>query len=132
MDKRWTTNSSSIYNISYHIIWCPKYRRKVLINGVDIRLKELLNEKANVNGWTIKSMEVMADHVHLFIQATPSDSVSHIVGQLKGYSSRKLREEFPFLKMRLSTLWTRSFYVETIGHISQATVEKYIEDQKKI
>lgn len=130
MDDRWKTNSGCVYNIGYHIIWCPKYRRKLLTDGVDKRLKELLEEKAKQNGWEIVEMEVMPDHVHIFIRATPSDSIAHIVSQLKGYTAYTLRKEFTKLKTRVPTLWTRSYYVESVGHISQETIEKYIQDQK--
>lgn len=83
------------------------------------------------NGWDVSKLEIMPDHIHLFIKATPSDSIAHIVSQLKGYTSYILRSEFPHLKQRVPTLWTRSYYVETIGHISEKTILKYIEDQKK-
>ena len=130
MDSRWKTNKGCVYNIGYHIIWCPKYRRKVLTDGIDERCKELLYEKAVENGWEIDRMEIMPDHVHLFIKATPSDSIAHIVSQLKGYTSFVLRNEYPSLKSRLPNMWTRSYYVETIGHISEETIKRYIEEQK--
>lgn len=130
MDNRWKSSQHAVYNCAYHLIWCPKYRRKVLINGIDTRLKELLIEKATKHGWIIEKMEVMPDHVHLFIKATTVDAPIYIVSQLKGYSSFILRNEFHTLKSRLPTLWTRSYYCETIGHISERTIKKYIEDQK--
>lgn len=130
--NRYAFGSHCVYNISYHLIWCPKYRRKVLVDGVDERLKELLMEKAEEIGITIKKMEVMPDHVHLFVKGKPTLPVHFVVNQFKGYSSVKLREEFPFLRSRLPTLWTRSYYVETVGHISEDTILKYIEDQKKV
>jgi len=129
---RYTTSAHCIYNLGYHIIWCPKYRRKVLVNRIDERLKELLNEKAAALEITIEKMEVMPDHVHLFVKGKPSVPVQHIVNQLKGYTSVMLRREFPRLKSRLPTLWTRSYYVESIGHISESTITRYIEDQKKV
>lgn len=132
MDKRWKTNSNSVYNIGYHIIWCPKYRRRVIVGDIESRLKELLIEKSNNNGWNIEKLEIMPDHIHIFIKATPSDSIGHIVSQLKGYTSFVLRKEFKELKTRLPTLWTRSFYVETVGHISEDSIKKYIENQKRI
>ena len=131
-EKRYTYNSHCVFNIGYHIIWCPKYRRKVLINGVDIRLKEILVKRAVAIGVSIEKMEIMPDHVHLFVKAVPTLAVHFIVNQLKGYSSYILREEFPWLKSRLPTLWTRSYYCETIGHISENTIIRYIEDQKKV
>jgi putative transposase len=130
MNKRWSTKSHSTFNLGYHFIWCPKYRRDVLVDGIDIRLKELLIEKATQHGWTIEEMEVMPDHVHIFIKTTPNDSPIFIVSQLKGYSSSMLRKEFPKLKSRLPTLWTRSYFCESVGHISQATIKKYIIEQK--
>lgn len=131
-EKRYTYNSHCVFNIGYHIIWCPKYRRKVLINGVDIRLKEILVKRAAAIGVSIEKMEIMPDHVHLFVKAVPTLAIHFIVNQLKGYSSYILREEFPWLKGRLPTLWTRSYYCETIGHISENTIIRYIEDQKKV
>ena len=130
MDTRWAKSSHATYNCAYHFIWCPKYRRKVLINGVDIRLKELLIEKATEHGWAIEKMEIMPDHLHIFIKTTPNDSPVFIISQLKGYTSFVLRNEFQWLKSRLPTLWTRSYYVESIGHISEDIIKKYIEDQK--
>ena len=132
MDERWKTNIACVYNVSYHLIWCSKYRRKVLLGDVELRLKQLLEERSSENGWSLEKMEVMPDHVHVFIKATPSDSPAHIVSQLKGYTSFKLRDEFPHSKKRIPTLWTRSYYVETIGHISESIIIRYIEDQKKI
>jgi putative transposase len=130
MDKRYSAKPHATFNCSYHIIFCPKYRRKVLIGGVDIRCKELLIEKTKEHGWTIEKMEVMPDHVHIFIRATPNDAPNFIVSQLKGYTAFLLRKEFPHLKSRLPSLWTRSYFVESIGHISEDTILKYIESQK--
>lgn len=130
MRTRWQTNKGSVYNVAYHIIWCPKYRRAILVDGVAERLKTLLYEQASKFGWIIESMEVMPDHVHLFIKANPIDPIARIVAQLKGYTSHVLRAEFIHLKSKLPTLWTRSYYVETIGHISEDAIKRYIEDQK--
>lgn len=128
--KRWTKSKTVVYNIGYHLIWCSKYRRKVLTGDAETRLKELLAEKAGQIDIEIVQMEIMPDHVHLFIKATPVNSPHYIVQQLKGYTSRVLRQEFPSLKSRLPSLWTRSYYCESVGHISEETVLKYIEDQK--
>ncbi len=130
MNKRWKSASHAVYNCNYHLIWCPKYRRKVLEEPIDLKLKELLLEKAKEHDWVIESMEVMLDHVHIFIKATVNDSPAFIVNQLKGYTSFKLRDEFPQLKSRLPTLWTRSYYCETIGYISEETIKDYIKNQK--
>jgi len=129
-NKRWTTSNKAVYNLGYHIIWCPKYRRKLLVNSVESRLKELLYLKANELSLTIKACEIMPDHVHLFVSTSPVDSPHFIVQQFKGYTSRILRQEFPHLKTRVPTLWTRSYYVESVGHISESTIERYIMEQK--
>ena len=128
--KRWTKSKTVVYNIGYHLIWCSKYRRKALTGDAETRLKELLAEKAGQIDIEIVQMEIMPDHVHLFVKATPVNSPHYIVQQLKGYTSRVLRQEFPSLKSRLPSLWTRSYYCESVGHISEETILKYIEDQK--
>lgn len=128
--KRWKKSNTSVFDLGYHLIWCPKYRRKVLVDGKDLRLKRIFLEKASSMGWEIKTMEVMSDHVHLFIKADPTASPHWIVQQLKGHSSRVMREEFPDLKSKLPTLWTRSYFCSSVGHISESSVKKYIEQQK--
>jgi putative transposase len=128
--KRWTTSNKAVYNVSYHLIWCPKYRRKVLVGDIELRLRELLIGKSEEIGVQIDTMEIMPDHVHLFVRCSPTDSPHWVVQQLKGYSSRILRSEFSLLKSKLPTLWTRSYYCESIGHISERTIKKYIEEQK--
>jgi putative transposase len=131
-NERWTYSNTTIFNIAYHIIWCPKYRRKVLVNEVEDRLKTLLVEKAKEMGCEISIQEVMPDHVHIFIKTKTTLAPHYIVQQLKGYTSRILRKEFPKLKSRIPTLWTRSYYCESVGHISEETVKKYIKDQKNV
>ena len=130
--NRYTASSHTVYNIGYHIVFCPKFRRKVLVDGIDARLKELLRMKAEELDIEIERMEVMPDHVHLFVKSRPTYAVHFVVNQLKGYTSVMLRKEFPKLRSRLPTLWTRSYFVESIGHISEETVKKYIEEQKYV
>ena len=123
-------NITSVVNINYHIIWCPKYRRKVLVGEIETRLKELLPELAEESGCTIDTMEVMPDHIHIFLKGNPTIPI-HLIGKnQKGKSSSILRQEFPYLKKRLPCLWTRSYYCETIGCINEETIKKYIENQK--
>jgi len=130
MNKRWTLSNKSVYNIGYHLIWCPKYRRSVLIGEVRDKLILLLKKKSEEIGLEIAQIEVMPDHVHLFVKASPVDSPHFIVQQLKGYTSHELRGEFAHLRSKLPTLWTRSYYCESVGHISDATITKYIKEQK--
>ncbi len=94
VSTRCTHSNTTVYNIGYYIIWCPKYRRKVLTGKVELRLKELLNFKATELGLIIEKMEVMLDHVHLFVKAPPTASPHWIVQQLKGYTPHELRDEF--------------------------------------
>lgn len=133
VDKnRWKSSVTAKYNIGYHIIWCPKYRRDVLKDGVDLRLKELLKNKAKEIDCQIDIQEIMTDHVNIFVKSPPVLAPHYIVQQLKGYTSRILRKEFKQLRTRIPTLWTRSYYCESIGHISEKTVQKYIEDQNRV
>lgn len=130
VSKRWKKSNKSVYNVGYHLIWCPKYRRSVLVGKIKIRLKELLLSKAKNIDTDIEKMEIMPDYVHLFVKTDPTSSPHWIVQQLKGYTSHELREEFPELKSRLPSLWTRSYYCESVGHISEATIKRYIEEQR--
>jgi len=128
--KRWTTSNKAIYNIGYHLIWCSKYRRDVLADIVEVRLKELLMEKANKIDIQIETLEILPDHVHLFVKCSPVDSPHWIVQQLKGFTSHELRKEFEVLRTRIPTLWTRSYYCESCGSMSSNIIKQYIENQK--
>ena len=118
--------------LKYHIVWCTKYRRKVLTDVIQESLKTLILEKATELDYKIEAMETMEDHIHIFTQASVKDSVHRIVSQLKGSSSFQLRKLFPELKSRLPCMWTRSYYACTEGHVSEETVKKYIENQKNV
>jgi len=128
--ERWKPGTNCVFNIGYHLIWCQKYRRQILIGSVEKRLKEIIDEKAKELGVEIVSREIMPDHVHLFVKCKPTFAPHQLIKQFKGNSSRILRSEFPHLKSRIPTLWTNSYYCESVGHISEETIKKYIEDQK--
>ena len=119
-----------VYKNQYHIILCPKYRRNVLINDIDKRLKEILYDIAEEIDVEIMTLEVMPDHVHMFIEFDPRINLHNVVKRLKGRSSHILREEYPSLKKKLPSLWTRSYFSCTIGHISEETIKQYVESQK--
>jgi putative transposase len=121
-----------VYNIAYHIVWCVKYRKPLLTGRVTKHLEDLLYQIARDNGFTIETIEIMPDHVHLFVRTTPNHLVASMVKVLKGVSARFLFKEFPELKEELwgGHLWNPSYYVGTIGHISEEAVKKYIETQK--
>ena len=128
--SKYNASSHSTYNVAYHVVFSPKYRYNLLRYRAAERLKTLLLQAASHIGIIIQAMEVMPDHVHLFIIARPTISISQIVQYLKGYSSYFMRKEFTYLR-RYPSLWTRSYFVETVGHISEKTVVHYIENQKK-
>ena len=130
MADRYARNAVAVFTLRYHLVWCPKYRRKVLTGRIEARLRQLLAEVAAERGMTFHAMEIMPDHVHLFVESDPTLCVAEIVNRLKGRSSRVLRQEFPALRSRLPTLWSRSYYAGTVGHVSQTTVKRYIENQK--
>ncbi len=128
---RWKTSRTAVFNLSYHLIWCPKYRRKVLIGDIKDRLIELIYEKANELEIEIVEANIQPDHVHLFVRTKPIQSPQSVVGQFKGYTSRILRKEFLSLKSRLPTLWTRAYYVDSVGKLNEYTIRKYIQEQDK-
>lgn len=109
------SNNNVVYSCKYHVVFYPKYRRPALVNGVDVRLKELIQETCEQRNVEIIEMEIMPDHVHLLMEVDPQFGVHKAVKQIKGYSSRILREEFLWLKSRLPSLWTNSYFVSTVG-----------------
>ncbi len=128
--SQYAKNSGAVFSLKYHLVWCPKYRRPVLEGAIEKRLREVIEDVRAEHVWTIHALEVMPDHVHLFIESDPIYSVAEIVNRLKGASSRILRSEFPALRSRLPTLWSRSYYAGTVGAVSDAVVRRYIESQK--
>jgi putative transposase len=130
--SKFKSNSNIVYSCKYHVVWCPKYRRKVLIHGVDVRLKELVREVCDEHQAELIELEVMPDHVHLLVDCDPQFGIAKLIRYIKGRSSRLLRQEFPWLKSRLPTLWTNSYFVSTVGGAPMAIIKKYIEDQKSV
>ena len=128
--SQYAKNSGAVFSLKYHLVWCPKYRRPVLEGAIEKRLREVLEDVRAEHEWTIHALEVMPDHIHLFIESDPIYSVAEIVNRLKGASSRILRSEFPGLRSRLPTLWSRSYYAGSVGAVSEAVVRRYIESQK--
>ena len=131
--NKYTHGRTCVYNINYHIVWCVKYRRKVLSQKISERLYELCHEIAKAKGFTI--VEIKAgenDHVHCFVSAPPKISITQIVKYLKGISGNRLLEEFPELRKSLwkGHLWNGSYFVETIGSTSEDNIRLYIERQK--
>ncbi len=126
------SNHNVVYSCKYHVVWCPKYRRSVLVRGVDERLKILIHEVANERHVAVIELEVMPDHVHLVCEVDPQFGIHKFIKQVKGRSSRLLRQEFPWLKSRLPSLWTNSYFVSTVGGVPLAVIKQYIENQKTV
>ena len=126
------SNSNVTFDCKYHVVWCPKYRRKVLVDGIDSRLKEIVSDVCRERDARLLEQEVMPDHVHLLVDCDPQFGVHRLVRLIKGRSSRLLRDEFPRLRSRLPTLWTNSYFVSTVGGAPLALVKKYIENQKNV
>ncbi|WP_420908512.1 IS200/IS605 family transposase [Brevibacillus laterosporus] len=131
MSRSVESNNNIVFDCKYHVVFCPKYRKKVLIEPVDVRLKELFLEKAQELRTKVVEMEIMPDHVHLLITCDPQFGIHRIVKHLKGYTSRGLRMEFRHLKSRLPSLWTNSYFVATGGTVQLDVIKKYIESQKE-
>ncbi len=131
MPKGYSKSETTVHFMNYHFVWCPKYRRKVLVGNIEKRLRGLLIERVKEIGCKLISLEIKPDHVHIFLEAQPIHTPNRIVANLKGYTFRMLRQEFPELKTRLPTLWTRSYFVSTYGHVSMDVIKKYVEEQKR-
>jgi len=115
--------------VKYHVIWCPKYRRRVLGGAVEVRLKQIINEVVAEFGGMVIEVETMPDHVHLLVEVPPQVAVSKLVQILKGRSSRRLRQEFPHLAP-MKCLWSPSWFVSTVGGAPLEVVRRYVENQK--
>ena len=125
-------NNNIAYSCKYHVIWCSKYRRKVLVEEVGQRLKELIVGVASELRVDIIEMEIMPDHVHLLLEVDPQFGIHRAVKNIKGKTSRILRAEFISLRTRLPSLWTNSYFVATVGGAPLEVFKQYIESQKYV
>lgn len=130
--QQFKSNNNVVYSCKYHVVWCSKYRRKVLEPPVAERLKEIVREVVAETNSEILEMEVLLDHVHLLCEVDPQFGIAKFVRLVKGRSSRLLRSEFPKVKSRLPSLWTRSYFVSTVGGAPLAVIKQYIEQQKNV
>lgn len=131
-NSKYHTSEHIVFSCKYHVIFCPKYRRRVLVDGVDVRLKEILLATAERHQFTITDLEVMPDHVHVLIDCNPRYGIMQCVKDLKRESASLLRKEFPHLRSRLPNMWTRSTFIGSVGSVSLEVVKKYIADQKNV
>ena len=124
------SNNNVVYRCTYHVVWCPKYRRPVITGDVDIRLRQIIREVCAERDAPIVELDTMPDHVHLRVSCDPQYGIHRLVKQVKGRSSRLLRQEFPTLKTRIPTLWTNSYFVATVGGATSEAVKRYVENQR--
>jgi putative transposase len=128
MSRGYDKSTVSVYQVLYHFVWIPKRRKRVLVGKIAQRLKELIKEKLKSLDSNVVQLKVMPDHVHLFAGSNPKMSPNYIMCQIKGYTAKVLRSEFPELR-RIPSLWTRSYFVSTAGNVSKNVIEKYIKEQ---
>lgn len=124
------SNSDIVFQCAYHVVWCSKYRRGVIGGGMEQRLRELIREVVDEKGAWLVELETMPDQVHLLVEVDPQYGIHRLVKSIKGRSSRALRGEFPWLRSRLPTLWTNSYFVATVGAAPLSAIERYVEQQK--
>src|SRR5215469_10169271 len=127
---RMRSNNNVVSVCRYHVVFCPKYRRKVLTPPIDARLKTILAEQIERWGQDLIELEVLPDHAHLLVGCDPQFGIHRLVKWLKGYSSHALRQEFPALKRRLPSLWTNSYFMATVGGVTLETLKQDVENQK--
>lgn len=129
MAQEYQHKRTSVSLVNYHLVWSPKRRRKILVDKLKVRLGQIIQEVCAENNCQILALEIMPDHLHLFVNCPPDFAPNQIVRRIKGRSSRILRQEFPFL-LRMPSLWTRSYFASTAGNVSSRTIQRYIAEQK--
>ncbi len=132
VSSKYRSSRNIVFSCKYHVVWCPKYRRSVLVDGADEALKRVVERVCLARDAELIELEVMPDHVHLLVDVDPQYGIHRLIKEVKGTSSRELRGSFPFLKRRLPTLWTNSYFVSTVGGAPLAVVKQYIENQKRV
>lgn len=129
---KYKSNRNITYSCKYHIVWCPKYRRPVLVSGVKEMLQKIILQVASEKKAEVIELEVMPDHVHLLIEVDPQYGIHRLIKQMKGRSSRILRDKYRHLRSRVPTLWTNSYFVSTVGGSPLSVIKQYIERQKNV
>lgn len=128
--KKYKTKKGIVYKKQFHVIWTVKYRKQLLTGKIEKRMKKIIDEVCSEKGVELKAIEVMSDHVHVLIDVDSRQPLHLLIKAFKGRTSNKLRKEFKILTTRVPSLWTRSYFCCTVGHISEETIQKYIEEQK--
>jgi putative transposase len=130
---RYQTGAHTKHRLQYHVVWIPKYRKRILRGKIAIRLKRLLYDACKINRWWISEISIQEDHVHIVIQASPGDSLAEVVQILKGGTSRVIRKEFPELEEFLwgDSFWADGYFAETVGKVDEDVVKRYIRNQSR-
>jgi len=130
---KYKTGSSTTHRLLTHLVWCPKYRRRVLLGKVASRLYELFRQAAEVNDWEVHELNVQKDHIHMLIQYHPRESISQAVNILKGGTSKVIRQEFPKLEEFLwgDSFWCDGYFAESVGQVNEKVMKDYIKNQNK-
>ena len=131
MAKRYSTGAHTTHRLTYHLVWVPKYRKRIMRGELVRRLYELFRQCAEINDWTIEELNIQVDHVHMLVQLKPDMSVAKAVQLLKGGSSKKVREEFPELEEFLwgDSFWADGYFAESVGQVTMARIKQYIQNQ---
>ena len=127
------TGAHTKHRLRVHLVWIPKYRKRILRDKIAARVKQLLYQECNVNRWMLSEMSVQEDHVHMLVQISPRESVAEVVKILKGGTSKVIRSEFPELEEFLwgDSLWADGYFAETVGKVDEEVIRKYIKDQQR-
>ena len=128
-ERRFRRTPGGVSSLGLHLVWCPKYRRRIVGGRVAARCGELLDQSAGEHGWQIVAKEVMPDHVQLFVRVGPTDAAAQVVRAFKGRTARILRQEFPYLRNRAKVLWSPAYFAASVGYVSESTVRRYLEHQ---
>lgn len=128
---KYSTGAHTTHRLKYHLVWIPKYRKRVLRGPLARRLYELLKQCADMNQWTIDELNVQVDHVHLLVQLSPKEAVAHAMQIMKGGTSKVIRQEFPELDEFLwgDSLWADGYFAESVGQVTEARIKAYIQNQ---
>ena len=128
---KYSAGAHTTHRLKYHLVWIPKYRKRVLRGPLARRLYELLKQCADMNQWTIDELNVQVDHVHLLIQLPPKEAVAHAMQIMKGGTSKVIRQEFPELDEFLwgDSLWADGYFAESVGQVTEARIKAYIQNQ---
>jgi putative transposase len=130
MKTRYRSNNNIVFSCNYHVVFCPKYRRPVLVGKVEARLKEIVRNICEVRDAGLIEVECDKNHIHMILSVDPKFGVHRLIKQIKGRSSHSLRKEFPLLKSTMPSMWTNSYFVATVGGVTLEVVKKYVESQK--